>query len=73
MQAFMREWLPIHLEQAIQERAAHYRALTPAQLEAQVEHLLVQHEQFIQSKTEATHEAKLQVDQRSGKKDRGGL
>jgi glycine hydroxymethyltransferase len=42
-----REWVPAHLEQAIQEKAAHYRALTSAQLEAEVETLLAQHEQFM--------------------------
>jgi glycine hydroxymethyltransferase len=43
----MRNWVPTHLEQAIQQKAVHYRALTSAQLEAEVEHLLAQHEQFM--------------------------
>lgn len=42
-----RHWVPAPLEQAIQAQAARYRALTSAQLEAEVEHLLEQHEQFM--------------------------
>lgn len=47
MQAPLRDWVPTDLEQAIQQKAAHFRALTSAQLEVEVENLLAQHEQFM--------------------------
>ena len=47
MHPFLRNWVPAHLEQAIQAKADHYRALTSTQLEAEVEDLLAQHEQFM--------------------------
>jgi glycine hydroxymethyltransferase len=47
MQPSLRNWVPTDLEQTIQSKAAYYRTLTSDQLEAEVEHLLAQHEQFM--------------------------
>jgi glycine hydroxymethyltransferase len=47
MQPSLRNWVPTNLEQTIQSKAAYYRTLTSDQLEAEVEHLLAQHEQFM--------------------------
>jgi glycine hydroxymethyltransferase len=42
-----RPWVPDVLEQAIAERAAHYRALASDDLEAEVQSLLARHEQYM--------------------------
>lgn len=42
-----RPWVPAELERAIEERAAHYRALASDALEAEVRELLARHEQYM--------------------------